>query len=160
MLFNFLSAIPLFGVMTKIDRVGKTVKHEVFEERKNKFIEHLGLKGATHRFVCISNYCDDVDPQKKRLTGVIPTLDEPILQFMTQVFDPAIKVMNAKHMYTGVTETEHFEGLRRRRRAEEEENRLNDRKHKEATQSTWYWYILAFIAIILIFMVVKAILKG
>ncbi len=95
--FNPISAIPLFGVMTKIDRVGKTIKYEVFEERKNKFIEQLGLKGATHRFACISNYCDDVDPQKKRLTGVIPTLDEPILQFMTQVCDPAIKVVTLRH---------------------------------------------------------------
>ena len=83
--------------MTKIDRVSKgkderDVSQEDFNKREHLFIKALGLVGVTTRYLPMSNYCDDTDQSKERLTSTIPVIDAPLLQFMTQVCDPAITV--------------------------------------------------------------------
>ena len=121
-----LSAIPLFGVMTKVDQVAKNgkegeVSEALFEKRKKLFIDSLGLKGTT-RYIFACNYCNDTDGEQKRLRTVIPEIDAPLLQFMVQVCDPVTRVSN-----TGVTFNQSQTNVRRRRRLQEAEQN----KHKK-----------------------------
>ena len=124
-----LPAIPLFGVMTKMDQVAKDgkkgdVSEELFEKRKKLFIDRLGLKGTT-RYIFASNYCNNTDEEQKRLETVIPEIDAPLLKFMIQVCDPVNQVIN-----TRVTFTESQTDVRRRRQPQEEEKN----KQKDLTE--------------------------
>ncbi|XP_046546726.1 uncharacterized protein LOC124256811 [Haliotis rubra] len=107
--------IPLFGVMTKYDKVipqeefkkleGKSanidvIGHEDYAERESKFIKALGLGGSKHRFLRCSNYCDDTDKDNTRIETVIPDLDLPVLKFFTQVSDPVMQVLNKGETYS------------------------------------------------------------
>ncbi|CAG2246312.1 unnamed protein product [Mytilus edulis] len=52
-------------------------------EKETKFRRLLGI--PVTRFVRINNYCSEVDPTNAYLKTVIPSLDVPVLQLMTQV---------------------------------------------------------------------------
>ena len=137
-----LSAIPLFGVMTKVDRVAKDgkegdVSQKVFEDRQKRFIRALGLLGATNRYIATYNYCDDTDEEKNRLTSVMPEIDAPLLKFMTQVCDPAIQVMNPEFTFTGENvATESQSDVRKRRRPQETEQNMQNEKTELKSQVT------------------------
>ncbi|XP_046344241.2 uncharacterized protein LOC124124982 isoform X2 [Haliotis rufescens] len=111
--------IPLFGVMTKYDKVVPQAEFEKLKEkagsnsakidvigqvdydkRESRFIEALGLGGSKHRFLRCSNYCDDVDKDHRRTETVIPDLDIPVLKFFTQVTDPVMKVLSKDESYS------------------------------------------------------------
>ena len=135
----FLSAIPLFGVMTKVDRVAKDgkegeVSQKLFEDRQKRFIRALGLLGATNRYISIYNYCDDTDEAKNRLTSVMPEIDAPLLKFMMQVCDPAIRVINPEFTFTGenVAPESQTDVRRRRRPQETEQNRQNEKTEQKS----------------------------
>ncbi|XP_067677560.1 uncharacterized protein [Haliotis asinina] len=111
--------IPLYGVMTKYDKVIPQEEFEKLKEdtgnqsatidvigeedyakRERQFIEALGLGGSKHRFLRCSNYCDDVDKNNRRMETVIPDLDLPVLKFFTQVADPVMQVLNKGESYS------------------------------------------------------------
>ncbi|XP_067678517.1 uncharacterized protein [Haliotis asinina] len=91
--------IPVFGVLTKQDKVGTAVlSKELYNKREAQFIDALGLVGSRHRLLRCSNYCDDVD-HGHRTETVLPELDLPVLKFMTQVSDPVFDVINEQESY-------------------------------------------------------------
>ncbi|KAL5020543.1 hypothetical protein ScPMuIL_003435 [Solemya velum] len=94
--------IPVFGVMTKIDKVD--LDDTVFMKRETELIHSLGLGGAKHRYLRCANYCDDVD-NGTRVDRTIPKLDNTVLRFMKQVCDPVVKVMNQDESYNKITNT-------------------------------------------------------
>ena len=120
--------------MTKVDRVtteGREgdISPEWFAKRQQCFIETLGLLGVTTRYCAVSNYCDDTDKAKKRRTSVIPEIDAPLLEFMTQVCDPAIRVINPQFTFTGENvATEIQTDVRRRRRPQETEDDIQNER--------------------------------
>ncbi|KAK7502633.1 hypothetical protein BaRGS_00006208 [Batillaria attramentaria] len=79
-------SIPVFGVMTKKDRVDET--RPSFQEKKKRFMAGLGIH--RNRFLLCSNYCDDTDPLDCRHEIHNTAIDLPILKFF--VTDPALKV--------------------------------------------------------------------
>ncbi|XP_041369346.1 uncharacterized protein LOC121383405 isoform X1 [Gigantopelta aegis] len=99
--------IPIYGVMTKADKVGgPELSQSEYDETEKAFIEALGLQGSRHRFLLCQNYCDDVDVDKKRTETLLPALDIPVLQFMIQVCDPVIRVINEGEAYSSTRPTE------------------------------------------------------
>ncbi|XP_046335083.2 uncharacterized protein LOC124117310 [Haliotis rufescens] len=74
------AGIPVFGVMSKMDKVTE----KQLKERERQFFEALQLNG-NHRLLRCSNYCDDVDPACRRTETFIAELDIPILKFMSQM---------------------------------------------------------------------------
>ena len=122
--------------MTKVDRVTREgrerdISPELFKEREDRFIQALGLLGATTRYCSVSNYCDDTDKERKRRTSVIPAIDAPLLEFMTQVCDPAIRVINPQFTFTGEdAATESQTNVRRRRRPQETEDNTQNEQNE------------------------------
>ncbi len=76
MTMNIISDIPVFGVLTKKDQITKTNKDQIpavdddeqYRSIQNQFKKALGL--PSHRFLLMSNYCDEVNPTKNHLTKV------------------------------------------------------------------------------------------
>ncbi|XP_021360832.1 uncharacterized protein LOC110455179 isoform X2 [Mizuhopecten yessoensis] len=93
--------IPVFGVMTGIDVIDES-HTEVFEERKINFMNSLALVGAGHRFLQCVNYCDEVDPTRKRICQTLPHIDVPILKFMNVVCGRHYGVVNSEESYRDV----------------------------------------------------------
>ncbi|XP_021360792.1 uncharacterized protein LOC110455152 [Mizuhopecten yessoensis] len=93
--------IPVFGVMTGIDVVDES-RTEVFEERTINFMNSLALVGAGHRFLQCVNYCDEIDPTKKRISQTLPHIDVPILNFMNVVCGRQYGVVNSEESYRDV----------------------------------------------------------
>ncbi|KAK7502634.1 hypothetical protein BaRGS_00006209 [Batillaria attramentaria] len=102
-------SIPVFGVLTKKDKVSDPNSSE-FKERKETFMRALGLHA--NRFLCCSNYCDDIDPEGKRTKRLNPSIDVPIVEFFEQrvfvvaeffeqVCDSAQKVIQDKEELPG-----------------------------------------------------------
>ncbi|KAL8560074.1 hypothetical protein ACOMHN_041543 [Nucella lapillus] len=90
-------AVPIFGVLTKKDRVDP--QSPDFQEKKDAFLRGLGLNHA--RYLLCSNYCDDLDPDGSRTRRLIPGLDVPLLRFMVQVSDRALKVIREEEVLPG-----------------------------------------------------------
>lgn len=83
--------IPIFGVVTKADKFnGK--KDPAVKEREATFRKHLGI--PLNRFARIKNYCEDIDDKLEYRFSVIPQIDIKILELLTQVFSPALQVIN------------------------------------------------------------------
>ena len=62
------------------------MKLPAFVDEHEKELKHaLGLEGSSHRYVRVSNYCDDVDKDMERTESNIPEIDADFLRFMTQV---------------------------------------------------------------------------
>ncbi|XP_076071114.1 uncharacterized protein LOC143042600 [Mytilus galloprovincialis] len=74
--------IPTFGVLTGRDKYNP-FSNEAVADKLTKFREVLGI--TKNRFACITNYCEDSDPDTKYLTTTIPQFDVPVLQFLKQV---------------------------------------------------------------------------
>ncbi len=156
--------------MTKVDKVvpeGKEpqedeVSQELFKERETLFINKLGLRGASNRYVSLSNYCDDTDPGNRRLETNIPELDLPVLRFLAQVVDPAVRVINKEHKLMGSADdatdsTDATKGVRRRRRPEpkeQQENKTNELRERQPVGTTF-----TILAIVLFCFVVFLILN-
>ncbi|XP_071127091.1 uncharacterized protein [Mytilus edulis] len=78
--------IPMYGVLTGRDKYNPLCNEAVAEKVK-KFRQVLGL--PKHRFACITNYCEDADPNMKYLNTTIPRFDVPVLRFLKQVLTPS-----------------------------------------------------------------------
>ena len=135
---------------------GKEKSHKkLFQDREKKFIQALGLLGATNRYISIYNYCDDTDKTMKRLTSVIPEIDAPLLKFMTQVCDPAIRVINPNFTFTGETlPTEDEVNVRKRRRLQEAEDNKQNEQAEQMAQNNQTKGNMTFLQIVLIFIVI------
>ncbi|KAL8565070.1 hypothetical protein ACOMHN_005273 [Nucella lapillus] len=94
---NERRAVPIYGVLTKIDKVDS--RSASFQEKKVTFMQGLGLNHS--RFLACSNYCDDLDPNGLRTSGLRPELDVPFLRFMQLVCDRALKVVKEDEMLPG-----------------------------------------------------------
>ncbi len=68
MTMNIISDIPVFGVLTKKDQIPTVDDDEQYRYIQDQFKEALGL--PSHRFLLMSNYCDEVFPGKNHLTQV------------------------------------------------------------------------------------------
>lgn len=92
--------IPIFGVLTKCDKVDLAEDSEV-QDRENEFIEALGLKGAKNRYMRCENYCDDVDEKNgiDRTAELNTDIDLNVLKFMYQVCDPVYEVLGKDQEY-------------------------------------------------------------
>ncbi|XP_076071107.1 uncharacterized protein LOC143042595 isoform X2 [Mytilus galloprovincialis] len=75
--------IPTFGVLTGRDKYNP-FSNKAVSNKLTKFREVLGI--TKNRFACITNYCENSDPDTKYLTTTIPQFDVPVLQFLKQVF--------------------------------------------------------------------------
>jgi len=76
-----LSEIPIYGVLTHADK--ERSEDRQYIDRQKRFKNHLGLIDT--RFKCISNYCTDVGPTGSYISTILPELDIPVLELMTQV---------------------------------------------------------------------------
>ena len=76
-----LAAVPMYGVLTKRDKVDVT--STAFLDTKKRFMQHLGLNQS--RFLLCSNYCDDLDHAGLRTQQLSPELDLPYVYFMHKV---------------------------------------------------------------------------
>ncbi|KAJ8316419.1 hypothetical protein KUTeg_006433 [Tegillarca granosa] len=92
--------IPIFGVLTKCDKVDLDGDAEA-QERENEFIEALGLRGSTNRYMRCENYCDDVDKKHgiDRTEQLNYNIDLNVLKFMTQLCDPVYEVYSKDQEY-------------------------------------------------------------
>lgn len=80
--------------MTKADLVDWDATDVI--SREKEFVGALGLRGAEHRYMKCTNYCNDTAPD--RTEHVYPKLDINILRFMVQLCDPAIAVTHDKEL--------------------------------------------------------------
>lgn len=62
------------------------------KEREATFRKHLGI--PLNRFARIKNYCEDIDEDLKYRFSVIPQIDVKVLELLTQIFSPALQVIN------------------------------------------------------------------
>lgn len=95
--FNGRRVIPVFGVMTNIDKVN--VLDPSFTSRELEFKKSLGLDAT--RYLRCENYCDEVENKYRfqRTDHVLAKLDVPMLNFLKMVCDPVIVVLNAEESY-------------------------------------------------------------
>eukprot|EP00105_Crassostrea_gigas_P023201 XP_011442952.1 PREDICTED: uncharacterized protein LOC105339203 [Crassostrea gigas] len=91
--------IPIFGVLTHKDEISRDDSD--YMRLEQEFREGLGI--PENRFLLCTTYCDAYDKHhgRSRLDQRHPALDIPILKFMRQVCDPAIRVIQDKQTYTG-----------------------------------------------------------
>lgn len=91
--------IPIFGVLTHMDEISR--EDPDYRRLEQEFREGLGI--PENRFLLCTTYCDAYDKHhgKSRLDQRHPGLDIPILKFMRQVCDPAIRVIKDRQTYTG-----------------------------------------------------------
>ncbi|XP_070184375.1 uncharacterized protein [Littorina saxatilis] len=80
--------IPLFGVLTKKDKVN--MDDPEFKKKREDFKTSLGL--TEPRLLVCTNYCDKIDPNKERLEKLRPDLDLPKVKFFQQVCSGAMPV--------------------------------------------------------------------
>ncbi|XP_046342066.2 uncharacterized protein LOC124122915 [Haliotis rufescens] len=125
--------IPVYGVLTKQDKVGSGVlTKEDYDKREKQFIDALGLAGSLHRLLRCRNYCDDVD-HGQRTDTVLPELDLPALKFMTQVSDPVFDVINERESYAAHENKAESEILRRRQTpSANDQSKPSTRTHSRA----------------------------
>nr|XP_022291792.1 uncharacterized protein LOC111103078 [Crassostrea virginica]XP_022291793.1 uncharacterized protein LOC111103078 [Crassostrea virginica]XP_022291794.1 uncharacterized protein LOC111103078 [Crassostrea virginica] len=90
--------IPIYGVLTHKDKINP--KNKDYQSLEKDFRQDL-LGLPENRFLLCTNYCDDYDTlkEKKRMDQRHPELDIPILEFMRQVCDPKVKVINDQTKY-------------------------------------------------------------
>lgn len=88
--------IPIYGVLTGRDKYDP-IRNKKVTEKVIKFRQVLGL--PKHRVACITNYCEDSDPDMKYLNTTIPRFDVPVLRLMKQVIK-YIKQIYQYHMTT------------------------------------------------------------
>lgn len=81
-IYSLFIDIPIYGVLTGRDKYDP-IRNEKVKENITRFREILGL--PKHRFACITNYCEDSDPDMKYLNTTIPRFDVPVLRLMKQV---------------------------------------------------------------------------
>ncbi|VDI21107.1 Hypothetical predicted protein [Mytilus galloprovincialis] len=88
--------IPMYGVLTGRDKYN--LSNEAVADKLTKFRQVLGL--PKHRFACITNYCEDSDPDTKYLTTTIPQFDVSVLRFLKQVLTPSREDFSRKTVVT------------------------------------------------------------
>lgn len=89
--------VPIFGLMTKTDRVDMSSVE--FKEREDSFKDALQITGQQLRYAAISSYCDETDATLRRRKQCIPKIDVPILEFMNQVCSHSYEVQADKESY-------------------------------------------------------------
>lgn len=85
--------IPMFCVMTKEDLCG-SLNH--LTKRKEQIKNILGI--TDDRLLSLRNYCPDIDQHvpKRYHSSVFPFIDVPVLDFIKQVVNPELEVINSK----------------------------------------------------------------
>lgn len=89
--------VPIFGLMTKIDRVNKDLVD--FKEHERAFMDALQISGQRLRYATMSSYCDETDINLLRRNQCIPKIDVPILEFMNQVCSSSYEVQTDEESY-------------------------------------------------------------
>ncbi|XP_076072072.1 uncharacterized protein LOC143043779 [Mytilus galloprovincialis] len=115
--------IPMYGVLTGRDKYN--LSKEAVADKLTKFRQVLGL--PKHRFACITNYCEDSDPDTKYLTTTIPQFDVPVLQFLTQVLTPSHEDFSRKTVGTRPVYCQGNDPLRINDKDESEQEELMDK---------------------------------
>ncbi|XP_048730184.2 uncharacterized protein LOC125647524 [Ostrea edulis] len=84
-------AIPLYGVLTHMDKVGG--RQRAFDKCKQLFKCHLGL--TNERFLECTNYCDDLYSNESGQSHPSSLdIDIPVIEFMTEVCNPVTKAIH------------------------------------------------------------------
>ncbi|XP_061176531.1 uncharacterized protein LOC133185384 [Saccostrea echinata] len=140
--------IPIFGILTHRDEVDR--EDADYIKLETDFRHGLGF--SENRFLLCTTYCDAYDKYvgKSRLDHRHPELDIPILKFMRQVCDPALKVIKDKTTYnqeepltppTPGTERQQSEVQAKQR----EDQKLIKMCIKGGAIAVFVWIILPFI---------------
>ncbi|XP_062619052.1 uncharacterized protein LOC134280628 [Saccostrea cucullata] len=85
-------AIPLYGVLTHMDKVNE--RSESFLRIRKEFQNKLGL--TNDRYLQCTNYCDDFYSDGHSRHQTCPDIDIPVIEFMTQVCNPAAITIHHK----------------------------------------------------------------
>ncbi|CAG2210711.1 unnamed protein product [Mytilus edulis] len=106
--------IPMYGVLTGRDKYNPFC-NEAVADKLIKFRQILGL--PVNRFACITNYCEDSDPDTKYQTTTIPQFDVPVLQLLKQILTPSredfsSKTVGTRPVYFQVTDESEQKELR------------------------------------------------
>ncbi|XP_071127093.1 uncharacterized protein [Mytilus edulis] len=105
--------IPTYGVLTGRDKYNPS--KVAVADKLTKFRQILGL--PVNRFACITNYCEDSDPDTKYQTTTIPQFDVPVLKLLKQILTPSredfsSKTVGTRPVYFQVTDESEQKELR------------------------------------------------